>query len=389
MGFVPRDYKDVPLKETKAATVVSILITLAAMGALSVCLSRRVQNVRDWSKLPLVCWLVLLIYVDSISFVASTAVLANGFGIDSSHSVCQKALLLCLSCYMTTKVLIYYFLVERVYIIRRSAKPRLKDKLYLFNSFGMLLPYCVVMALNIYFRFAVYEKGTCLIGMKKVAMIPLIGFDILVNVYLTSLFLIPLRALYSYQNDRSSQVRTIALRTFIGSCCTLTSSVVNLTVLMVLDGEPGWICLMCCNVDIFFSVLVLHWITSKDNASTMASSSQINETDEPLRTIKNSSCKRLVPRPPLSELAAYELGLREWQKLTGVTTVVTAKEPEHETEVDRISSIPPEGAITVETAHVREVYRVKPDRTWSRTVLDEEQRGKNGSTDDLCGKNDS
>jgi hypothetical protein len=38
MGFVPRDYKDVPLKETKAATVVSILITLAAMGALSVCL---------------------------------------------------------------------------------------------------------------------------------------------------------------------------------------------------------------------------------------------------------------------------------------------------------------------------------------------------------------
>ena len=176
---------------------------------------------------------------------------------------------------------------------------------------------------------------------------------------------------------------------------------------MVLDGESGWICLMCCNVDseiylplsssfrlykwfpVFFSVLVLHWITSKDNASTMASSSQINETDEPLRTIKNSSCKRLVPRPPLSELAAYELGLREWQKLTGVTTVVTAKEPEHETEVDRISSIPPEGAITVETAHVREVYRVKPDRTWSRTVLDEEQRGKNGSTGDLCGKNDS
>lgn len=41
----------------------------------------------------------------------------------------------------------------------------------------------------------------------------------------------------------------MALRTFIGSCATLTSSVVNLTVLMILKGEPGWICLMCCNAD--------------------------------------------------------------------------------------------------------------------------------------------
>lgn len=40
---------------------------------------------------------------------------------------------------------------------------------------------------------------------------------------------------------------------------------VNLTVLMVLKGEAAWICLMCCNADVLFSVLVLHWVTSKDN----------------------------------------------------------------------------------------------------------------------------
>jgi len=56
----------------------------------------------------------------------------------------------------------------------------------------------------------------------------------------------------------------MAVRTFVGSCATLTSSVANLTVLMVLEGEPGWICLMCCNADILFSVLVLHWVTSID-----------------------------------------------------------------------------------------------------------------------------
>ncbi|KAJ8062854.1 hypothetical protein OCU04_008108 [Sclerotinia nivalis] len=124
-----------------------------------------------------------------------------------------------------------------------------KDALYLFNSFGMLIPYCVVIALNFIFRFANYKNGECRIGMKKVAMIPLIAFDILVNVYLTSLFLVPLQGLYSYRNNPNSQTRTVALRTFVGSCCALTSSVVNLTLLLVLKGEPGWICLMCCNVD--------------------------------------------------------------------------------------------------------------------------------------------
>ncbi|KAE9380242.1 hypothetical protein N431DRAFT_361713 [Stipitochalara longipes BDJ] len=382
MGFIPRDVDGVPLKETKAGTVVSIILSLASMGALSVCLSRRVQNVRDWSRLPLVCWLVLVIYVDSIAFVAGVAVLSNGFGIDSSHKICAQAVVLCLSCYMTTKFL-YYFLVERAYIIRRSAKPRLKDKLYLFNSFGMLIPYCVVIALNFYFRFAIYEKGTCRIGMKRVAMIPLIGFDILVNVYLTSLFLIPLRGkapspLYSYKNDRNSQARTVALRTFIGSCCTLTSSVVNLTFVMVLNGEPGWICLMCCNVDIFFSVLVLHWITSKDNASTVSS-----QNGDRVRSFDNpTSPKRLVPRPPLAELAAYERGLHEWQKMTGVITVVTAKEPENGLSMDRISSIPP-NVIGVETAHVREVSHMRPERLSIRSISDEQQSGKVGSTDDL------
>jgi hypothetical protein len=40
---------------------------------------------------------------------------------------------------------------------------------------------------------------------------------------------------------------------------------------MVLRGEAAWICLMCCNSDVLFSVLVLHWVTSKDSSSTSSS----------------------------------------------------------------------------------------------------------------------
>jgi len=47
---------------------------------------------------------ILVIYVDSIFFVSGSAVLSNGFGIDSSRSICSIAVILCLACYMTTKV---------------------------------------------------------------------------------------------------------------------------------------------------------------------------------------------------------------------------------------------------------------------------------------------
>ena len=139
-------------------------------------------------------------------------------------------------------------------------------------------------------RIARIVNGECFIGMRSISMIPLIAFDAVVNVYLTIIFLIPLKSkslrederkfsiltsiidLYSFRNlpktNANSRLRNVAFRTFVGACCTLTSSIVyvplkstplanelltwnssNLTVLMVLDGEPGWVCLMCCNSD--------------------------------------------------------------------------------------------------------------------------------------------
>jgi hypothetical protein len=117
-------------------------------------------------------------------------------------------------------------------------------------------------------RFAyIDDQGVCIIGMERKAMLPLITFDVIVNVYLTLLFILPLRNLYSYQQNTNRALRTMAFRSFVGSCATLTSSVVNLTILMVLKGEPGWICLMCCNADVLFSVVVLHWVTQVDRPS--------------------------------------------------------------------------------------------------------------------------
>ncbi|KAF4302018.1 hypothetical protein GTA08_BOTSDO10329 [Botryosphaeria dothidea] len=254
-----------PAEIPMAGRIVSMLLSLVALCIISVCFLRRVQNIRSWSSLPLGSMLIIGIYLDSFLFVFITAVFKD-VGLNESVSICRVAILLCLTLYLSTKVCVYLFLVEKAYIVRGSNIPRLKDKLHMFNICAAMGPYGVLAILNIIWRFSHVKDGTCIIGMEKKALMPLIIFDVAVNVYLTALFIVPLRRLYSYKN-KDNNVRTMAFRTFIGSCATLTSSVANLTLLMLLDGEPAWICFITCNAEILFSVLVLHWVTSRDRTS--------------------------------------------------------------------------------------------------------------------------
>ncbi|KAK2772402.1 hypothetical protein CKAH01_03940 [Colletotrichum kahawae] len=270
--------------EPLAGTVMSVIICLVSISIISGFIAQRSAAIKQWRRIPFVVWLVLLVYLDSYLFVFVTAVLQFALGVNTNIQICDGAILLCLVCYITTKVLVYLFLVEKAHIIRGATKPRLKSKLYIFNSFGMLGVYAVIAILNFIFRITRIDDGQCYIGMQKVSMIPLISFDAVVNVYLTILFLIPLKSLYSFKNfpktPANVRLRTVALRTFIGALCTLTSSIVNLTVLMALDGEPGWVCLMCCNSDILFSAVVVQWVTNKDNAATQGSSGGASRSND-------------------------------------------------------------------------------------------------------------
>jgi hypothetical protein len=99
-----------------------------------------------------------VIYIDSLVFIFATAILEHGLGLNSNMGVCGAAILLCLACYLSTKLLIYYFLVEKVvraiaaisdyfitnnskYVVRAVSTPRLKSKLWCFNVFGLLRKY--------------------------------------------------------------------------------------------------------------------------------------------------------------------------------------------------------------------------------------------------------
>ncbi|KAK6335709.1 hypothetical protein TWF730_003087 [Orbilia blumenaviensis] len=258
----------------KAISAALIMITIAV---LSVCLTQRIIIITSWKKLTPVRWFILLVYIDSFLFVFSVGVISLGFGVNKTTGSCSAAIIMCIIFYETTK-LIYILLVEKVRLVKNAWLPRRKDKLYLFNSFGLLVPYMSVCFLTLAYRFSYFQNGVCRIGMKKVALLPLITFDVVVNVYLTTLFLIPVIKISRGRAQESHQaLRRMAVKTFFGSCATLTSSVANLTTLMLLKGEPGWVCLLLCNVDVLFSVVVLHAITNKDHQGSTGTTHATND----------------------------------------------------------------------------------------------------------------
>ncbi|KAK6193350.1 hypothetical protein LQW54_012558 [Pestalotiopsis sp. IQ-011] len=92
------------------------------------------------------------------------------------------------------------------------------------------------------------------------------------NFYLTTLFLMPLRCLYSLkdipQTPSNIRLRSMVMRTFVGAILTTLSSSTNIAFFVGLNGEPGWLCLLCCNCDILFCSIVVQWVTSHDNSAT-------------------------------------------------------------------------------------------------------------------------
>ncbi|THW86030.1 hypothetical protein D6D15_07658 [Aureobasidium pullulans] len=239
-----------PTEVPAPARVVTMILTMFTIAILAVFFTRRLHQVKSWTTLPVLNWLVLAIYVDSFFFVFFTGILSKAFSVNASAGFCDAAILLFIS-YMSTKILLYYFLVEKCYLIRSAGEPRRQSKLWLFNFFGVICPYIVLVVLMIVY-------------MQRNALVPTIVFDVFLNVWLTTLFLQPLRDCYSYKQQSSSRLRNVVVRTFVGSCATLALSITNLTVIAILDGEPGYICLCLCNLDILCTTLILHWVSSVD-----------------------------------------------------------------------------------------------------------------------------
>ncbi|KAK1638455.1 hypothetical protein BDP81DRAFT_405456 [Colletotrichum phormii] len=288
IGSTASETSSSPRHEIRPEQIISLIIAPISSCLLAYLLRHQWSAIKDWRPLPWTRWLVLFIYLFSCLFIFGSWVFQLLFldELRMDFIPCSAAGMLCLTAYVVIK-LVYLFMVDKAHVIRGTTKSRLKSKLYVFNSFVMLAVYGIIATFNFVSRGSRYDKenDVCITELERTILLPVIFFDAVINVYLTSLFLFPLLRLRSIQISMMKpwtmhentlhfsrvppnvRLRRLALRTFAGVLGTLAISIANLSVLVALEGEIVWLCLTCCNTDILFTAFVIHWINSSGKAA--------------------------------------------------------------------------------------------------------------------------
>ncbi|CAE6489000.1 unnamed protein product [Rhizoctonia solani] len=246
----------------------SSVIHLFGCSVLAFCFARRTTGEsffswQTWSSMswPRLC--VLLVFLDSWLFLFSTGILIGGVGMSSTFINCALGIYACILLYAGSKILIYWFLIEKVHVVWGGThQPRLRSKVY-WGCLLTMAPYAVIVILMFIGRVAYFrDDRACIIGLQKYASLSLLIYDLYINIFLTGMFLWPL-----FRSRLSNpKIKKMALRTLVAAFAALTTSTINIAVLTIMHGQQlGWVCLGSCGTDVMVNALVLFWVT--DNAS--------------------------------------------------------------------------------------------------------------------------
>ncbi|OQO04662.1 hypothetical protein B0A48_09584 [Cryoendolithus antarcticus] len=161
----------------------------------------RLHKIKDTSLIRI---LVLLLTTVAIAFVAIAEVLEAGFDLDTIGS-CRAAIYLCIILYVGSKVLVQLFLVERVHIINTHLHSRRQDRLWILSIAILAVGFGIILTIALVNPIANFgdEHQVCNIGVPITVTIPLISYDILLNVALTGIFINLLRPLLAFRNRNS------------------------------------------------------------------------------------------------------------------------------------------------------------------------------------------
>ncbi|KAJ7111791.1 hypothetical protein C8R44DRAFT_882844 [Mycena epipterygia] len=260
---------------TAGLQAMSALLYFLGVTILTLFFSRRLlgedlSSRQAWSRLtwPRIC--ILLVFLDSYLFLFSTGFLIFGVGLQTNATACAAGILLCVCFYTSSKILIYAFLTEKVYIVWDTGRSRLRSPVYLICMVTVCL-YSAVILLVFIGRINEFRAGdgACVLGVRPTASLPLLSYDLYINVLLTALFSWPLlRSKHS-----SARLRRVATRTLFASAVALSTSTVNITVLTIMKGhELGWVCLTSCGTDVIFNAAALFWVTGGTSQASLSAS---------------------------------------------------------------------------------------------------------------------
>ncbi|KAF9201545.1 hypothetical protein BGZ49_008226 [Haplosporangium sp. Z 27] len=261
----------------------SLFVTLACISLMSILFGRKTAAT-DLSTLNYARGLVVALYLVSWLFTLTAAMLAQTNNMNAVS--CEMSIFVCIVLYSSSKILIYLFLIERVYVVTAIGTARWNSKMFKLNL-ALLLPYGIIFALAIKFRVAkiilddpeIY--GQCQIGLLHPASAPFIGYDIFLSCWLTGIFLKALTSSTSkLQGPTKSKLRDVARRTLVGSILALIYSTGNIAILVVFNGnERGVLCLVSCTLDVTLNASTIHWVTSRGNNNTNSNSNNEQQID--------------------------------------------------------------------------------------------------------------
>jgi uncharacterized membrane protein (DUF485 family) len=154
--------------------------------------------------------LVFLLYLFAIAFVASTTVLESGLDLSSTSS-CKAAIYICIVFYVGSKVLVQTFLSERLHVIQSRLRRRRQDWLWLVSIAIIVLGFGTIALVAFLDPIAEVniEDRKCRIGVPVKVTIPLIAYDIVLNVVLTAIFVMLLRPLLAFREDTTVIVESL------------------------------------------------------------------------------------------------------------------------------------------------------------------------------------
>jgi len=246
------------------------------MAIISYVLGRRTAgdnllSIDGWRRLGVPRFLVTMVFIASAAFIFFAAFLIHATGLSLDHATCTFGVISCIALYALTKLCIYAFLIEKVWIVwtprlHTGFRPsRWKSTSYRACMMA-LSPFFLILMLLIIGRTAtIRSDGVCVIGAKEWALVPLLAFDLFITLSLTASFVYPL----TRGDILSPRLRRVASRTFVASAVALITSAINLTVISAMHGRQlGWACLTSCGTDVTFNALVIFWVTGGTSASS-------------------------------------------------------------------------------------------------------------------------
>ncbi|KAK1218997.1 hypothetical protein PQX77_018300 [Marasmius sp. AFHP31] len=238
-------------------------------------------------------------------FVFSSGMLIFGVGLETTQAACHGAIVICIVFYTSSKILIYLFLSEKVFLIWSitAVGGRFRSPVYLV-CLGTMIGYLVVLILMIRGKIHFWrDDGVCVIGLKAFSSIPLLVYDLYLTVFLNGLFLWPI----CRSNIGNPRIKRVAIRTLVASVAALVTSAVNIGVLTIQHGRQlGWVCLGSCGTDVVFNAIAIFWVTNANSDTQSELPTETTQSPRPPRRLGRLSLSTFLRTRPKPQRASLE-----------------------------------------------------------------------------------